>query len=73
MKYVQAENGRMIAARDFGKEPTSAAANSASLVLSDSERAMIDVVREIWARILNVKDLSMIDEEADFFKMGAGL
>ncbi|KAI5700162.1 hypothetical protein M8J76_012713 [Diaphorina citri] len=57
-------DNKMIHACNFGKEKDSAK----DLVLTESEEAIIPVLKTIWAGILN----SEVSEDTDFFQSGAG-
>ena len=56
--------GKMIPAHKYGKQDE----NKKKLELTEDEKAMIPVVREVWSGILKID----IEDDTDFFASGAG-
>ena len=73
VKFVQPENGRMILARDYGRETSSLKSKEPEMKLTETEVLLAESVKNVFRRILNVDNAVVIDGSADFFKMGAGM
>lgn len=67
-RYVNVErlsvDGKMLQAAKYGQ----AAQSSATVELSETEKEMIPILKNVWKGILNIE----ISDSTDFFKSGAG-
>lgn len=61
---LQFDSGKMISANKFGQ-----AEEEVQIEFTDAEREMEQKLKQVWAGILSTDD---INDESDFFKMGAG-